>query len=241
MHFTHQSNNMEASMAVEIRVPSLGESIVDATVATWLKHEGDPVQQGDAIVELETDKVNVEVNAEQSGVLQQVIKKEGENVVVGDVLGIIDEAAETTVPSQRQAVQTTDGRQPVQATASQPLPIQPKTTGGSPPQTTVDEQRPPSALARRIAAEHNIDLSQVKTSSPHGRITKDDVINYLEQQTQKTTVPEPASTAPSTPAWPSLPSEQVVNSPVPAPATPKPAATPALQAVSRGREERVRL
>ena len=87
-------------MSVEIRVPSLGESIVDATIATWLKHEGDPVQQGDALVELETDKINVEVNAEQSGVLQQVIKQEGDNVSVGDVLGIIGEAAQAT-PSEQ--------------------------------------------------------------------------------------------------------------------------------------------
>src|SRR5713101_4889439 len=101
---------MEASMSIEIRVPSLGESIVDATIATWLKHEGDPVQQGDALVELETDKINVEVNAEQSGILQQVIKKEGDNVAVGDVLGIIGEAAETAPPAQRQPAQATDGR-----------------------------------------------------------------------------------------------------------------------------------
>src|SRR6266849_6584949 len=104
---------MEASMSIEIRVPSLGESIVDATIATWLKHEGDPVQQGDALVELETDKINVEANAEQSGVLQQVIKKEGDNVSVGDILGIISEAAQATPSEQRQPGHATDGRQPV--------------------------------------------------------------------------------------------------------------------------------
>jgi 2-oxoglutarate dehydrogenase E2 component (dihydrolipoamide succinyltransferase) len=233
---------MEASMAVEIRVPSLGESITDATIATWLKHEGDPIQQGDALVELETDKVNIEVNAEQSGVLQQVIKKEGDNVVVGDVLGIIGEAAQATVPEQRQPVQTTDGRQPAQTTDGQPSAAQQKAAIQSPPsQTSVDEQRPPSALARRIAAEHNIDLSQVKTSSPHGRITKDDVISYLEQQTQKTTAPEPASTTSYAPIPPSPPPAQVSSGPVSAPATPLPAPPPTLQAAPRGREERVRL
>src|SRR5260370_16883039 len=106
---------MEESMSVESRVPSLGESIVDATIATWLKHEGDPVQQGDALVELETDKINVEVNAEQSGVLQQVIKKEGDNVSVGDVLGIIAEAAQPTPSQQPHPGQPTDSRQPLQA------------------------------------------------------------------------------------------------------------------------------
>src|SRR5579883_1563177 len=64
----------EETMSAEIRVPSLGESIVDATIASWLKHEGDVVKSGDALVELETDKINVEINAEHDGVLQQVTK-----------------------------------------------------------------------------------------------------------------------------------------------------------------------
>src|SRR5439155_19993751 len=77
---------MEANMAVEIRVPALGESIVDAVIARWLKSEGDEVKQGEALVELETEKVNVEVSAEQSGVLQKILKQEGDVVTVGDVL-----------------------------------------------------------------------------------------------------------------------------------------------------------
>ena len=76
-------------MSGEIRVPALGESIVDAVIATWLKHEGDVVKQGDALVELETDKVNVEVTAEQDGVLQKIVKQEGDTVSVGEVLGMI--------------------------------------------------------------------------------------------------------------------------------------------------------
>src|SRR5436190_33119 len=84
---------MEVSMPIEIRVPSLGESIVDAVIASWLKHEGDNVSQWDALVELETDKVNVEVTAEQNGVLQKIIKQEGETVAVDEVLGVIDEVA----------------------------------------------------------------------------------------------------------------------------------------------------
>jgi 2-oxoglutarate dehydrogenase E2 component (dihydrolipoamide succinyltransferase) len=223
-------------MSIEIRVPSLGESIVDATIATWLKHEGDPVQQGEALVELETDKVNVEVNAEQNGVLQQVIKKEGDNVSVGDVLGIIGQAAQAIPSEQRQPGQATDGRQPVQAvTASQPQPAQQKAASGPPPsQTTADEHRPPSALARRIAAEHNVDLSQVKVSSPHGRITKDDVVSYLEQQTQKAATQEPARVATVVPAPPLPPSAPPAI--VSAPTLP-----PTLQPAADRREERVRL
>src|SRR5437870_1879051 len=80
---------MEKKMSIEIRVPQLGESIVDAVVATWLKHEGDTVQQGEAVVELETDKANIEVSAEQSGILQMIKRHEGDYVAVDEVLGII--------------------------------------------------------------------------------------------------------------------------------------------------------
>src|SRR5713226_8456996 len=80
-------------MSVEIRVPELGESIVDAVVANWLKHEGDTVNAGDALVELETDKINVEVSAEQGGVLQKIARQEGDVVAVGDVLGMIGEGS----------------------------------------------------------------------------------------------------------------------------------------------------
>src|SRR5256885_1468758 len=76
-----------------IRGPSLGGVIVDAVIASWLKHEGDSVSLGDTLVELETDKVNVEVTAEQSGVLQKIVKQEGDTVAVDEILGVIDEGA----------------------------------------------------------------------------------------------------------------------------------------------------
>src|SRR5579864_3793125 len=104
---------MEASMSFEIRVPSLGESIVDAVIASWLKHEGDPVQQGEALVELETDKVNIDVSAEQSGVLQKITKQEGDVVAVGDVLGMIGETAAT-------ATEQPPAQQPTRANGQKP-------------------------------------------------------------------------------------------------------------------------
>ena len=221
-------------MSTEIRVPTLGESIVDAVIAKWLKREGDAVQQGDVLVELETDKVNVEVNAEQSGVLQRIDKKEGDVVAVGDVLGTIGEApgastakSSATAAAQQQPAQTTreQQREPVQARASGPLPAP----------TSVDGQRAPSPLARRIAEQHNIDISQVKSGSPHGRVTRSDVINYLEQNAyaQKTPAPELPASPPVAP--PSSPAAQTTSMPV---ATPTPAPLPQ---VASGREERVQL
>jgi 2-oxoglutarate dehydrogenase E2 component (dihydrolipoamide succinyltransferase) len=167
---------MEANMAVEIRVPALGESIVDAVIATWLKGEGDAVKQGEALVELETDKVNVEVSAEQSGVLHKILKQAGDVVTVGEVLGMVDESGEvdTGIPQEAAILgqapkrQSSNGQQ-------------------QPASQTVDGQKSVSPLARRIADDYNIDLSQVTSHSPHGRVTKDDVISYLEKNSVQQT------------------------------------------------------
>ncbi|HEY6579915.1 MAG TPA: biotin/lipoyl-containing protein, partial [Rubrobacter sp.] len=78
-------------MAAEIHVPELGESVADATVGRWLKQEGEAVTSGEALVELETDKINFEVEAEQEGVLESISKSEGETVNVGEVIGTIGE------------------------------------------------------------------------------------------------------------------------------------------------------
>ena len=82
-------------MAIEIKVPTLGESIVEATIGKWLKQAGEPVAAGEALVDLETDKVNVEVTAEQAGVLEQILKEEGQSVGVGEVIGVIGAGAAT--------------------------------------------------------------------------------------------------------------------------------------------------
>jgi len=81
-------------MAVEIKVPTLGESIVEATVGAWHKHEGDPVTAGEVLVELETDKVTVEVTASGSGVLSRILKPDGATVTIGELLGVIEEKVE---------------------------------------------------------------------------------------------------------------------------------------------------
>lgn len=162
-------------MTVEIRVPALGESIVDAVIVSWNKSEGDEVKQGDALVELETDKVNVEVNAEQNGVLQKILKQAGDVVTVGEVLGVVSESSgvvssipqETSVQENVSTLQSSDGQE--------------KGTT----RTTDDGQKPASPLARRIADDYHIDLSQVTSQNPHGRVTKDDVLSYLERTSEK--------------------------------------------------------
>src|SRR5256714_3891901 len=233
---------MEASMPVEIRVPSLGESIVDAVIASWLNNEGVRVSQGDALVELETDKVNVEVTAEQSGVLQKIIKQEGDTVAVDEVLGVIDEGAvagngqKASAERQQPPVQAASKDEPSTGQQS-PLPLtsEPRRApaGQRPPvQEASDGQRPPSPLARRIAAEKSVDLSQVQGTSPHGRITRDDVIRYLDEKTQQ--VASPPDTAEQATASPD-PSAAPVQAPAAA------QVPPPVQPLPHGGEERVRL
>src|SRR5207237_8750617 len=86
-------------MPIEVRVPTLGESVVEATVGAWLKHEGDAVEAGEALVQLETEKVNVDVAADQAGVLGKIARQEGETVQPGDVLATIDEGAKVAKPA----------------------------------------------------------------------------------------------------------------------------------------------
>ncbi|HEY0755135.1 MAG TPA: 2-oxoglutarate dehydrogenase complex dihydrolipoyllysine-residue succinyltransferase [Ktedonobacteraceae bacterium] len=198
-------------MAVKIKVPALGESIVDAVVANWLKHEGDTVNQGESLVELETDKINVDVPAEQSGILQKIEKREGDVVSVGDVLCLIGESAsaptsaETPVSAVTPALTATAATPATAVSASAAQSEEsPEITYTSGPLSASESHRPPSPLARRIAAEHNVDLSQIKGNSAHGRVTKDDVINYLELsksgQLPALTPPPVATPRPSAPA-----------------------------------------
>ena len=240
-------------MSVEIRVPELGESIVDATIASWLKKEGDPVHQGDTLAELETDKINVEVNAEQDGVLQKVLKQVGDTVAVGEAICVIGDGAgvsektaatkDASPPPAGTASKSTssngtasaNGSSSVKADIAQGSVAQPASAQGGSAATSSssDTQRPPSPLARRIAAEHNVDIAQVKGSSPHGRVTKDDVINYLEQGqgTQSAPVETPTQvTMPTT--------QQASQAQPPAPVA---NALPLPSSVSTDREERIRM
>jgi 2-oxoglutarate dehydrogenase E2 component (dihydrolipoamide succinyltransferase) len=219
-------------MPVEIRVPALGESVVDASVAAWHKQEGDPVTQGEALVELETDKVNLEVSAEQSGILQRIMKQQGETVKIGDVLAVIAEgvavgaSAAQTAPA---AEKLPDQRDLAPITPEVPATQRGGVSNGAPTESTAA-----TPLARRIAAEHHIDLAQVRSDSAHGRVTKEDVLDYLEQH------------APSMPGRPVAPPPTPSAPPPPQPTqagfvAQPPGAALAAGLVVRGREERVRM
>ncbi|MFN8478054.1 MAG: 2-oxoglutarate dehydrogenase complex dihydrolipoyllysine-residue succinyltransferase [Kouleothrix sp.] len=163
-------------MAVEVRVPTLGESIVEATVGKWLKRVGEAVAAGETIVDLETDKVNIEVAADQAGVLEQILKAEGANVAVGDVIGTIGTGV-AAAPSGATVATSSAPAVPVPALAERDLPATP--------------------VARRIATEQGVDLRGIAGSGPGGKVTKDDVAAQVKPAKAPPAVPAPA--APPTP------------------------------------------
>ncbi|PON01641.1 dihydrolipoamide succinyltransferase [Bacillus halotolerans] len=157
----------------EIKVPELAESISEGTIAQWLKQPGDYVEQGEYLLELETDKVNVELTAEESGVLQEVLKDSGDTVQVGEIIGTITEGAgESSAPAPSEKTESKESEkeekqaEPAAQEVSQEA------------QTEAKSRTIASPSARKLAREKGIDLSQVPTGDPLGRVRKQDVEAY---------------------------------------------------------------
>jgi 2-oxoglutarate dehydrogenase E2 component (dihydrolipoamide succinyltransferase) len=159
-------------MSTNIVVPELGESIVEATVIRWFKSEGDSVNIGEALLELETEKANFEVAAEKQGIIKSIIKKEDEDVEVGEVLGVIEEGA------------VSDNTDTKSAEAKAPE-VKAKTQGQEP----VTEKITP--VAKRLAEEFGLDMSGIEGTGPSGRITKEDVEKLMESQVDDSQIEAP--------------------------------------------------
>jgi 2-oxoglutarate dehydrogenase E2 component (dihydrolipoamide succinyltransferase) len=154
-------------MTTKIIVPEMGESVIEATVHHWLKKEGDFVEAGEALVELETDKVNLEVGAKSAGVLAKITVPEGQDVKVGDELGLINE--EIKQPASQPST-----------LAGQPAPDNhstPKVNQATPQTQLV------TPVASRVAREQNVDVTKVRGTGPEGRVTKSDVEQFVQKQT----------------------------------------------------------
>jgi len=172
-------------VADEIHVPELGESVADATVGRWLKQEGEAVSAGDALVELETDKINFEVEAEHDGVLESIAKAEGDTVTVGEVIGTIGEG-NGSAPQQEEA------EAPEEASCEEAAEEQPEPEAESEPeaQPAADEANGhredgggrASPSVRKLAEEYGVQLAEVEGSGSGGRITRDDVERLIRQQ-----------------------------------------------------------
>lgn len=146
---------------ITITVPELGESVVGATVGEWHKQEGDSVAVGDVLVDLETDKVDIEVSAETAGVLVRIQRPAGEDVEIGDVLAEIEPNGAASAPK----APVTETKLVAETAVSGPA--------------TADKQATP--VAQRLAQEQGLDLATIQGSGPSGRITRQDVETHLSQ------------------------------------------------------------
>jgi 2-oxoglutarate dehydrogenase E2 component (dihydrolipoamide succinyltransferase) len=179
-------------MATEIRVPNLGESIVEATVGQWFKQAGDAVSAAEPLVELETDKVTVEVPAPASGVLSEVAAKQGETVAVGALLGAISDGDGKAKPakSKSEALGLVSlAAAEATATAEEPAMRTPKAAAAEakklerepvPREEVSSDELPPAPAARKLLAESGLKPSEVKGSGRRGQILKDDVAKAAE-------------------------------------------------------------
>ncbi|HET9251510.1 MAG TPA: 2-oxoglutarate dehydrogenase complex dihydrolipoyllysine-residue succinyltransferase [Candidatus Eisenbacteria bacterium] len=212
-------------MAVELRVPEVGESITEVQIGTWLKKEGDSIERDEALVEIESDKATLELPAPVAGTLAQVLKKKGETVKVGDLIATIGEgegkpgakqapASKAAAPAQAAApapAASKDAEAPAKPAAQAPRPAPaPATPSPAParPSAPPPSAAPPRVMpsARRVAEQNAIDASQVAGTGPGGRVLKEDVMEHLTRKPAPA-APKPAAREAGAPAPPWTPPE----------------------------------
>ncbi len=185
-------------MPTDIIMPQMGESIVEGTITKWLKKPGDKVQRDEPLFEISTDKVDAEIPAPASGVLQEIKVTEGTTVGVNTIVGTIaadgEAAAAPTKAAPRPAPPAKDEKKEDTKPATAPAPA---ATAAIPPtqESAGDEEARSSPLVRKIAREHGVSLSQISGTGLGGRITKQDIMAFIER-------------APSAPAAPTAPAQQ---------------------------------
>lgn len=176
-------------MPTTVLMPQMGYDMKEGTVVRWRKHEGEAVSRGEVIAEIETDKATVEMEAYSTGVLAKIVVEEGRMVPVGELIAVITEPGEP-LPSLEEFVTKPVPTEPAPTTASEISPPQ------APPKQAPSPAAPPgevraTPIARRLAREKGVDLSQITGSGPGGRVTEADVMAY-EGKAMEAPVPEVA-------------------------------------------------
>jgi len=184
-------------MAIEITVPTLGESVADATVARWIKTTGDAVKADEPVVELETDKVTLEVPAPASGTLGEILAAEGDTVEVGAGLAMLNEGA---APAATSAAKT-------EAPAAAPVEVPAETPAAAPAAAMPADAAPSgdimlSPAVRRLVEENNLNPASIKGTGVDGRLTKADVLAHMKGGTAAAAAPAATVQSPAVSAAP---------------------------------------
>jgi len=197
-------------MPTDIIMPQMGESIVEGTITKWLKKPGDKVQRDEPLFEISTDKVDAEIPAPASGILQEIKVTEGTTVGVNTIVGTIAVDGEAAAAPAKSSPAKAAPAPPAAAKEEKKAAPTPGPAPAAPPQEEEEEARS-SPLVRKIAREHSVSLSQVTGTGLGGRITKQDIMQFIESQ---------GSTQPA--SVPASPAQPAAVAPAPRPATPAP-------------------
>jgi len=236
---------MATETAVDVVMPQMGVSVSEGTITRWLKQEGEQVEADEALLEISTDKVDTEVPSPASGTLTQILVQEGETVDVGTKLGQIGGSATAEAPAaEPEAPATEETPEPATAEAAaeadaaspaeSPAPTAPEPSAAPPaaPAPTGNGKAFVSPVVARIASEHGVDPSQVPGTGSGGRVTKKDILAFVEsggaqqqreQPQPQAAAPEPAQAEAPAPAPPQAPAPPKEQAPPPPPKPPAPA------------------
>jgi pyruvate dehydrogenase E2 component (dihydrolipoamide acetyltransferase) len=241
---------MATETAVDVVMPQMGVSVSEGTITRWLKQEGEQVEADEPLLEISTDKVDTEVPSPASGTLTQILVQEGETVDVGTKLGQIGGSAteappaepEAPAPAAEEPAEPATAEDAAEADAASPAetpaPTAPEPSAAPPAAPTGNGKAFVSPVVARIASEHGVDPSQVPGTGSGGRVTKKDILAFVEsggakqaepQQEQPAAAPEPAQAEAPAAAQPQAP-----PAPAPAQAPPTPAKPPAPAPVAAG-------
>jgi pyruvate dehydrogenase E2 component (dihydrolipoamide acetyltransferase) len=184
----------------EITMPRLSDTMEEGTIGRWLKKPGDEIKKGDILAEIETDKATMDLEAYETGTLQQILVQEGETVPIGQVVALIGSGAAVQQPAQPApalAAAGADGAGHEEVAAPVPVesaPNEEASTQSKSPSFAESGGVKASPLARRMAEEHSMDLSQIQGTGPGGRIVRDDIEDVLEHRgAPPAPAPEPAA------------------------------------------------